>query len=75
MYQDVTFYVNIYQLITGRCLSYSFCIENKSFTGLDRPLGLQEFEVPRNSRQSAYECGKVFRRTHRPPLTLTRYPW
>ena len=50
VYQDVPFYVNICQLITGRYLSYSFSIENRLFTGLDRPLGLQDFEAPRISR-------------------------
>jgi hypothetical protein len=37
-------------------------------TGLDRPLGLQEVEAPRISRQSAHECGKVGSSTHRPSL-------
>lgn len=69
------FCVNIYQLITGRCLSHSFYIENKPFRGLGRPLGLQKFEAHRISRQLAYEYGKVFSSTHRSPLTLTRYPW
>ena len=32
------------------------------------PLGLQEFEAPRISRQSAHEGGKVVNPTHRPPL-------
>jgi hypothetical protein len=47
MYQVVPFHVNIYQLTTGRCLSLSFYTENKPFTGLDRALGLREFEAPR----------------------------
>ena len=36
--------------------------DEKSFpiTGLDRPLGLQEVEAPRISKQSAHECGRVF---------------
>jgi len=29
------------------------------YTGLETPLGLQEIEVPRISRQSVHECGKV----------------
>jgi hypothetical protein len=37
-------------------------------TGLDRPLGLQEVEAPRISRQSAHEGGKAVSPTHRPPL-------
>jgi hypothetical protein len=35
-------------------------------TGLDRPLVLQEVEVPRLARQSAHECGKVLSPMHRP---------
>jgi hypothetical protein len=33
--------------------------ENNPITGLDKPLGLQEFEDPRISRQYAHEGGKV----------------
>jgi len=32
------------------------------------PLGLQEIEAPRISRQSAHKGGKVVSLTHRPPL-------
>ena len=32
------------------------------------PLGLQEVETPRNTRQSSREGGKVVSPTHRPPL-------
>jgi hypothetical protein len=39
-----------------------------SCTGLDRLLGLREFEAPRIYRQSANEDGKVVSATHRPPL-------
>jgi hypothetical protein len=46
-----------------------------SHTGLDRPLGLQEVEAPRISRQPAHEGGKVVSSTHRPPLPPSRYPW
>jgi len=35
-------------------------------TGLDTPLGLQEVEAPRISRESAHDDGKVFSPTHRP---------
>jgi hypothetical protein len=38
--------------------------------GLDRPLGLQEAEAPRISRQSAHEGGKAVSPTHRSPLSL-----
>jgi hypothetical protein len=37
-------------------------------TGMDRPLGLQENEAPRISRQSAHEGGKFISLTHRLPL-------
>jgi len=36
-------------------------------TGLDRPLGLQEVEAPRISRELALEGGMVVSPTHRPP--------
>jgi hypothetical protein len=48
--------------------------KNYPITGLDRALGLQEFEVPRISRQSAHEYSEVVNSTHRPPLPLRRYP-
>jgi len=48
---------------------------NNPSTGLEKPLGFQEVEVPRTSRQSAYEGGKVVSPTHRPPLAARRYPW
>jgi hypothetical protein len=35
---------------------------------MDRPLGPQEFEAVRISRQSAHEGGKVVSPMHRPPL-------
>jgi len=37
-------------------------------TDVDNPLGLQEFEAPRFSRQLAHEGGKVVSPTHRQPL-------
>jgi hypothetical protein len=37
------------------------------YTDLDRPLGLQDVQVPMISRQSAHESGKVVSPTHRPP--------
>jgi hypothetical protein len=39
------------------------------FTGLDRPLDLDEVEAPRISRQSAHDDGP----THRPSLLPRRY--
>ena len=41
--------------------------------GLESLLGLQEFEAPRISRQSAHEGGKVVSSTHRPPLLPRGY--
>jgi hypothetical protein len=46
-------------------------INGYPITGLEWHLGHQELEVPRNSRQSAYEDGKIVSPTHRPPLP----PW
>ena len=43
-------------------------------TGLDGPLGLQEVEVPKISRQSAREGGMVVSPKHRPPLPTGRIP-
>ena len=43
--------------------------ENKSvLVSLERPLGFQEVEAPRISRQWAHEDGKVVNPTHRPSL-------
>ena len=42
------------------------------YTGLGRPLRIQKVEVPRVSRQSACEGGKVVNPTHRPPLPSRR---
>jgi len=44
---------------------------------MDSSLGLQEVEVPRISRQSAYEGGKVVSPTYRPSLPPhpKRHPW
>jgi len=33
--------------------------ESYLLTSLERPIGLQEVEVPRISRQSAYKCDKI----------------
>ena len=46
-----------------------------SCTGLDRPRGVQEAEIPRIFRHSAHEGGKVVSPTHRPPLPPNSYPW
>ena len=55
-------------LITTECKNYPI-------TGLDRPLGLQQVEVPRISRHSVNEGGKVVSPVHWPPLPARRYPW
>ena len=44
-------------------------------TGQDRPLGFQEGEAPRISRQLAHEGGDVVGPMHLPPLPPWRYPW
>ena len=38
------------------------------YTGLDRPLGLQEFDDPEISRHSAHEGVNACRPTHQPTL-------
>jgi hypothetical protein len=54
---------------------YYWVKQRNTYTGLDRPLGLQEVEAPRVSRQSAHEGGKiVVSHTHRPLLPPRRYP-
>ena len=45
-----------------------------SYTALDRPLGLQEYEALRIPRQLAHEGGKVVRLTHRPLLPPGDFP-
>jgi hypothetical protein len=56
---------------------YRVIVKVKSYpiTGLDRPLGLQEVEGPRISRQLAHDCCKVVRPMHRLPLSPRRYAW
>ena len=45
-------------------------VKSYPITGLDRLIGLQEVEAPRNSRHLAHKGGKVVSRTHWPPLPL-----
>jgi hypothetical protein len=47
----------------------------QSHTGVNRPLGLQEVEALRISRQSGFEGGKVVSPTHQLPLLPARYLW
>jgi hypothetical protein len=54
-------------------IGYSLKRYSNPIAGLDRPLGFQEVEAPRISRQSAHEGGKVFSPTHRPPLPPRKY--
>ena len=58
-------------------LSYSAIMIHKKaiLLDVDRPLGLQEFEAPRISRQSAHEGCKTVSPIHRPSLTPRRYSW
>ena len=44
--------------------------QNYPSRGQDKPIGMQEVEAPRISRQSAHEGGKVVSPTHRPSLPL-----
>jgi len=46
----------------------------QAWTGLDRPLGLQEDEASRISRQLAREGGKVVSPAHRTPLPSGNIP-
>ena len=48
--------------------------QGSPYTGLYRPLGFQEVDAARSSRQSAHEGGKV-NPTHRPSLPPRRHPW
>ena len=54
----------------GLVLTFSSQTNYKSnlYTGMDRPLGLQQAEASRISRQSVHEGGKFVSPTHRPPL-------
>ena len=54
---------------------YKHTNKEKSYpiTGLHRPFGLQEVEVPRISIQSTNEDGKAVSSTHRSPLTPSGY--
>jgi len=48
---------------------WGFYMEKKMGNiGLDRPLGLQEVEAPKISRQSAHKGGKAVSHTHWLPL-------
>ena len=49
-------------------------MKSNLYTGLDRPLGGQEVETHRISKQSAHEGGKVVSLTHRPPLSRGYIP-
>ena len=49
--------------------------ESYLLTSLERPIGLQEVEVPRISRQSSHAGGKVVGPKHWPPLHSRKYTW
>jgi hypothetical protein len=51
----------------GTMLNWNY-LDSIPTTGLDRYLGLHKVEVPKISRQSAYEGGKVVSPTHRQPF-------
>jgi hypothetical protein len=49
-------------------------VSSNPYTGLDWPLGLQEVEASRISRQSAHDGGKVVSPKHRPLLPPREIP-
>jgi hypothetical protein len=51
-----------------------FRIKSYPITGLDWPVGLQEVEAHRISRQLAHESGKIVSLMHRPPLPAGDIP-
>jgi hypothetical protein len=51
----------------GTMLNWNHLVSNPT-TGLERSLGLHKVEVPKISRQSAHESGKVVSPTHRQPF-------
>jgi hypothetical protein len=51
------------------------CEKWRSITGLDRPLGLQELETPRISRQSAHKKWQVCQPHTPAAFTARRYFW
>jgi len=57
-------------LMTTERISAVTCTKSKPYTGLNRPLRLQEVGPPRISIQSAHEGGKVLSPRNRPHLTL-----
>jgi len=54
---------------------HSLVCKSYPFTGLDGPIGLQEVEAPRNSRQLAHGSGNIVSPKHRSSLSPRRYPW
>ena len=75
---SIPYFVSASTEITNKVRLCPFYLYNQyryshPITGLDGPLGLQEVEVPRISRQSTHEGGKVVSPTHRPPLSARRY--
>jgi len=48
--------------------NYLHLVPCRYSTGLNRPLGLQEFEAPRMNRKLTHEGGKTVSRMHRPPV-------
>jgi len=60
---EISAYPMLQEIVLCTCRKKSI-----AYKSLDRPLGLQEFETPRISRQSANEGGKIVSPTYRPPL-------
>ena len=79
MNRSIPYFVLASTKITNKVRRCTFYLHNQyryrhPITGLNGPLGFQEVEVPRISRQSTHETGKVVSPTHRPPLSPSIYP-
>jgi hypothetical protein len=62
------------QNLRTKIFKFILIFKSNPSRGVDRPLGLQEFESSRISRQSAHEDGKVVSPTRRPPLAPADIP-
>jgi len=62
---------------TVDCISYFGILIRESYpmTVLEKPLGLQEVEIPGISTHSANKDGKVVHCRHWPPLPPRKHPW
>jgi len=72
--QATFFTAVILQLAVRQSQLLTFSLDSYPVTGLDRPLGFQEVEVPKICRQLAHEGGRVVSTTHQPPLSPGKIP-